>query len=98
MTSVLIKTDGSFTAIDTPSNGFSLEELYKVLSCDLVEVVPVEPRPSIVRRMFAGRMQNPILICDEEGLWSKDLNHMASMIAGTNIVGDVILTDSTNFR
>jgi hypothetical protein len=48
--------------------------------------------------MFAGRMLHPILICDEEGLWSKDLNHMASMIAGTNIVGDVILTDSTNFR
>ncbi len=93
MTSVLIKTDGSFTAIDTPSNGFSLEDLYKVLSCDLVEVIAVDPRPSLV-----GRMKNPILICDEEGLWSKNINHMASMIAGMNIVGDVILTDSTNFR
>jgi hypothetical protein len=93
MTSVLIKTDGSFTAIDpvNPSSGFSLEELFKVLSCDQVEVIAVDARPC----SLVGRLKYPILICD---MWSKNINHMASMIAGKIIVGDVIMTDSKNFR
>lgn len=85
MKAELISTTGERKLI-VPTNGsdFSLEELYTVLGCKMIEVVPVGQR---------------ILIADEEGLLvAKQLNRTASMIAGMAIVGDVVLCDDEMLR
>jgi len=92
MASFIIKTDGSMTPC-APANtkkGFTLCELYASLNCEMVEVV----YPQKVQGF-----KSPILICDEEALFSsKQINTVASFLAGTHIVGDVILTESKNLK
>ena len=97
--SLLIRCNGSMETVN-PSNtrkGWSLQELYGHLSCDMVEVVyPVNPLPVMLGSLAK---KNTILICDEEALFSsKTVNPFASMLAGQRIVGDVILTESKNLK
>jgi hypothetical protein len=76
-----------------PENGtsFKLKELYKLLSCELVQVISIG--------------KTSIMILDEEGkLTGKDLNPLATVIAkpflfkGDAIVGDVILCRKEMFE
>ena len=95
-TSLLIRTNGTMEIVN-PSNtrkGWTLDELYGHLACDMVEVVyPNRISPAI------GFLKSPILICDEEGqLTGKEINPFASMLAGQPIVGDVILCESKSFK
>ena len=97
--SLLIRTNGSMEIVN-PSNtrkGWTLQELYGHLSCDMVEVVyPSNPLPVMLGSIAK---KDTILICDEEALFSsKTVNPFASMLAGQRIVGDVILTESKNLR
>lgn len=96
MNSVIIKADASYSVCN-PSDtkyGFKLAELYAALNCYMVEVVYPTRRTATLKGY-----KHPILICDEEALFSsKQVNHIASLIAGVRIVGDVILTESKNFQ
>jgi hypothetical protein len=93
MNATLLKTDGSSTPVK-PENGtdFKLEELYKLIGTDMVEVVP----------LANGR----ILVIDEEGkLKGKGVNAEADRLFqvkrmqwGDYIVGDAVLMDSEDFR
>lgn len=91
--SFIIKTDGTMIPCNPKSKkrGFTLDELYSSLDCSMVEVVyPMKHLTDV---------KNPILICDEEGLYSnKHTNTIASMLAGRWLVGDVLLTESKNFK
>jgi hypothetical protein len=96
MHSIIIKTDGSFTLCnpEAPKGGWKLEELYRNLGCDMVEVVYPQNVPTSLKGF-----KKPILICDEEALFSnKAVNRIASLIAGTRIVGDVLITESKNLK
>ena len=93
--SVIIRTSGHMEAVSPASSrkGWSLDELYNHLSCEMVEVVYPNRVPAI------GFLKSPILICDEEGqLTGKEINPFASMLAGQPIVGDVILCESKSFK
>ena len=97
--SLLIRTNGTMEIVN-PSNakrGWTLQELYGHLECDMVEVVyPVNPLPVMLGSLAK---KNTIFICDEEALFSsKTVNPFASMLAGQRIVGDVILTESKNLK
>jgi len=94
MNDLFIKADGSMVAVK-PQNaktGYSLNDLYTMLNCSMVEVVYPKNPPKEIK--------NPIMICDEEGLIGepKPYNHVASVIAGFSIVGDVLLCASKNFK
>lgn len=84
----LLRTDGSSTNVN-PKNGkfYTLEELYTLLGCEMVEVVYV---PN----------SHDILICDEEGGLVENclLNKQASLLAGQPIVGDVLRCHTRRFR
>lgn len=87
---VLIKTDGSKTDI-TPKNGsdFSLEELYELIGCEMVEVVYLT--------------DSGIMIIDEEGKQKKPIvmNRIATDIAnlpGDIIVGNVVVCHTSMFK
>lgn len=90
--SFIIKTDGTVIPCNPKSKkqGFTLDELYASLDCSMVEVVDA--------KNLTGAL-SPILICDEEGQYSnKHTNTLASMLAGRWLVGDVLLTESKNFK
>jgi len=93
MKSAILKVTGEIIPCNPVSSkrGWTLEELYKHLSCEMVEVV--YPRSSL-----GLGLKQPIMICDEEGLGVKELNPLASMVAGQPIVGDVIITESKSFK
>jgi hypothetical protein len=81
-TSTLIFTNGGATPA-APKNarkGYTLDELYMLIGCEMVKVVPVRSMPGM------------ILVVDEEGMLSdKAPNFTASMLAGCSIVGDALL-------
>ena len=88
----LIKTDGTETEI-TPENGtdFQLEECYKHIGCDLIQVVYLS--------------EEEIMIVDEEGLMKSnfEVNHKASRIAvraraAEGIVGNAMVIPSSMFK
>jgi len=82
----LIKTDETITEIE-PKNGtdFNLQELYEAIGCDTVEVVYLRD----------GRL----MIVDEEGLYdSPVMNFTASEMAGTQIVGNVVVCNNDQLR
>lgn len=92
----LLKVDGTETVI-TPANGtdFTLEECYKHIGCDLVEVV----------RLDTVAPTEMIMIVDEEALMKDELvvNQKASAIArraraAEGICGNAILCDADMFR
>ena len=87
MDALLIKTTGESSFV-TPQNGkdFTLEELYQLLGCDMVEVV------------YPVYDSDCIFIIDEEGkLTGKDINYAATIMWGAQrdvLVGDVIYCPS----
>lgn len=95
MNATLYTTDGGERPA-APENGkdFQLEELYKLLKCDLVEVV------------YLNRTQ--IMIIDEEGKCRAEpkVNKKATMLAWKHmaihpndvIMGDAIVCDTTMFK
>ena len=76
-----------------PENGrdFNLQELYKLLKCDTIQVVCA----------YIGEPGSPIIICDEEGLFNNKaankpaFDHLTSMGSDFfHFVGNVILCPS----
>jgi hypothetical protein len=99
---LLIRVDGSVQAVEPadPASGFTLEECYKHLETDMIEVVRLYRGP-------AEQRGGLIFIIDEEGkLKDKDANHCASIIAiqmeaisiRDLIVGHAILCYSDELR
>lgn len=92
--SLLLRTDRTLEPVAPKSTrrGFTLDELYNLLNCRMVEVVYLD-------RPVKG-FKEPILICDEEGTFDSrnEVNLYASHLAGTRIVGNVILTESKNLK
>lgn len=88
---LLIKTTGESSFV-TPKNGtdFTLEELYQLLGCDMVEVV------------YPAYESDCIFIIDEEGkLTGKDINYPATMMWGAQrdaLVGDVIFCHTSMLK
>jgi hypothetical protein len=84
----LLRTDGTSTEVQ-PKNGtnYSLEELYELLGCEMIEVVYTQDN-------------NTILICDEEGTFvaSPQRNHAASRLAGCHIVGNVLACHTSRLK
>jgi hypothetical protein len=84
----LLRTDGTSTEVQ-PKNGtnYSLEELYKMLGCEMVEVVYTQDNDTI-------------LICDEEGTFVENprRNVQASNLAGCQIVGNVLVCHTSRFQ
>ena len=88
MDAILIKTTGETTFV-TPKNGkdFTLEELYTLIGCDMIEVV------------YPEWDSDCIFVIDEEGkLNGKDINYPATLMWGYGgadvLVGDVIYCKS----
>jgi hypothetical protein len=83
----LLNTDGTEKII-TPENGtdFKLEECYKHLGVDMVELVHCD--------------RNMILICDEEALLKENpvQNVIPSLIARQPIFGNVIICHTSMFK
>lgn len=81
---LIMYEDGELDII-VPDNrtDFTLEELYRLISCDTIEVFPLP--------------FDKILILDENGklIGNKLANLYASAIAGQTVVGDVILCDKS---
>lgn len=91
----LFTVDGMIKMVSpkNESDGFRLEELYAMLSCDLVEVV--YPQGTF---QLDHAWESPILICDENGLGVKRLNRLATLVAGFPIVGDCLMCESEQFK
>ena len=93
----LISEDGTITNIK-PANGinFSLQELYKLIDCELVEVKAVKN----IRVSF--KPAPGYIIMDEEGkLRGKALNAMATQLYGNPndfIVGKVVVCSKSMFK
>lgn len=72
----------------TPANarkGYTLEELYKILQCEMVEIIPVG--------------SGMILVVDEEGLPNeKPANPAASRLAGQPIVGAALYCKASRVK
>ena len=84
---VVIRSDNSFYTLlpEDVEEGFTLEELYKAIVTDIVEVHTVAP--------------DIIMIMDEEGmLHNSSVNATASLIYGEYVVGDVVLCYSKYFK
>lgn len=84
MMASLIKTDGSVEQVLPKGNAFTLEELYGLLSCSMVEILP---------------MGGIWLVVDEEG-WQnrKEPNKLASQGAGQLLVGDVLVCEGAEIE
>jgi hypothetical protein len=88
----LINTDGSLWEVEPqdPLKGFQLEELYKMLECDTIEVVPTLKR-------------GWILIIDEEGKFKEnEINLKATALfpgkAYDCIVGKALLCRDSQLK
>ena len=85
------KIVGCTTITPKNSTDFSLDELYKLIGCDKVELLTV----------YGVRAGNEpcYLIFDEEGRFKDNLclNRYASVLAGITIVGDAILCPRSMF-
>ena len=85
----LIKVDGSQKDVfpADKKNGFTLEELYGLLECEMIE---------IATSFQDGKM----LVVDEEGLFKPDpvVNPVASMLVGDYIVGNAIVVSQEEFQ
>lgn len=85
----LIKVDGSQKDVfpADKENGFTLEELYGLLECEMIEIATT---------FQDGKM----LVVDEEGLLKPDpiVNQVASMLVGDYIVGNAIVVSQEEFQ
>jgi hypothetical protein len=87
-TDQVIKIDGTTISItpQNPKKGYSLQEMYRAIDTDMVQIVSTNQR-------------NTIMVCDEEAMFNnKSYNAMASMIAGQAILGDVIVCNTKNVK
>lgn len=91
MNALLIKATGESSSI-TPKNGtnFTLEELYQLLECDMIEV------------LYPVYDSDCIFIIDEEGkLKLKNINYAATIMSGLMcdvLVGDVIVCHTSMLK
>ena len=78
--------ENDYKVINAGKDGLSLDECYKAIDCELVELIHVTP--------------NVIMIVDEEGSlkMNRQINPVASAIMGYNIYGNIILTHTSNFK
>jgi hypothetical protein len=87
-TGTVFRVDGTWTEVapQNPRTGYKLEEMYKLIGADMIEIVPA---------IGPGM----ILVCDENG-WAcgKKINRAASMFAGQPIVGDALLCQSKHVK
>lgn len=95
----LIKVDGTEADI-VPINGktFTLEELYKLIDCEIIETVPIQHYGD----------KGMLIILDETGkvvLPSKKYNTLATTLfldgregSGDYIVGDVVVCHKSQFK
>lgn len=78
---LFIKQDGSreFVYLQDKSNGFTLDELYDLIGCQLIETYTLE--------------NGPIFIFDEEGRFNpyNCINLKASWLANIQLVGNVVV-------
>lgn len=84
----LIDIDGKDTIVE-PKNGknFTLEELYKMIGCDLVQLVTL---PISGKYMIMG---------EEDKLKSNpQVNIVASNLWGDTVVGKVVICDRNMFK
>lgn len=84
----LIKVDGSTSHVE-PQNqkeGFSLEECYKYIECELIEAHLID--------------ENLYLVCDEEGALKEDavINKTILHKYGVTIFGNVMLCNPEEFK
>ena len=87
-TDQVIKIDGTILPITpkNPKKGYSLEEMYRAIDTNMVQIVSTMER-------------NTIMVCDEEAMYnSKSYNAMASMIAVQPILGDVLVCNTKNVK
>ena len=95
--SIVIRTSGLIEAVspNDTKRGWTLDELYGHMGCEMIEIV----QPNTKSNVIEGNWKNPIMICDEEGILNgKQINVLASFLAGQHIVGDVVITESKNLR
>lgn len=95
MEALIVTASGTHRTV-TPANGthFSLQEMYKLLKCELVEIIRLS--------------KNMIMVVDEEGKLKSepDVNVNASLIAmmhgaiflGDCVCGDVMICDTSMVR
>lgn len=84
----ILKADGKIIPISpkNPKNGYSLQEMYLAIDTNMIQVVYTKER-------------NTIMVCDEEGMFNnKSYNALASIIAGQQILGDVIICNTKNIK
>jgi hypothetical protein len=81
----LLKFDGTSEEVKpaNPETGFSLEEMYTLLGCSMIEVVYLSAKPDY------------ILVIDEEGKF-KDVIHVNEeatdlLLAGNHLPGDFVV-------
>lgn len=95
MEALIVTASGTHRKV-TPANGthFSLQEIYKLLKCELVEIIRLS--------------KNMIMVVDEEGKLKSepDVNVNASLIAmthgaifiGDKVCGDALICDTSMVR
>lgn len=90
----LIKSNGDTQEI-TPKNGksFTLEEVYKLLTCETVEVIPLPKKRYMIIDEEGKLKPNPVQ--NFEGTY---LLHQARGISDDYIVGDVIICETKQFK
>ena len=85
---LLIKEDAKGVHV-APENGtnFTLDEMYKMLDCTMVQILP------------AGE-EGLIMVADEEGLYKNPptINQVASKMVGHGIVGHVLVCKDSEVR
>jgi len=89
----VITADAQFRPIApvVAKRGYELDELYRAIGADIVQIIEVQRIP--------GALGRKILVCDEEGIFNgKSINRFASALAGTPIVGDVLYCASKNVK
>jgi len=87
---LLIRTDGAVEPL--PEHPLSLADLQRLVG-GYIELVPL---PEALTAALTAALDPPVsgrvvLVCDEEGqLKEKPVNHVASVLAGQVVVGDVV--------
>lgn len=85
----LIKTDGSEKEVypSDKKNGFTLEEVYNLIECSMVE---------IACSFSDGKM----MLVDEEGWFKKEpaFNTKASLLSECDIVGNALIVTAEEFQ
>lgn len=77
---LIIRTDNSVELVESVGYKFTLDEMYKAINCDSIDIVKVRPNHYYY------------MCCDDNAIWSdKKRNLIATLLYGDFIFGDVIL-------